>query len=348
MGTFIRGLTGLVKSGPIIIADTNNDLSNVVINNFVKPGMMAKVANATLFYWDPTSTSTPSTTVLVANDGTPGRWLIFNTGGSGGSGAVIFDGGSASQNARTARSANQSLIDNTKNGIINLSSRTTGSSAGAIGNYTTISGGDQNTASGDYSTISGGLINSATATGASVIGGSNNTASGTYSVASGNASVASGSGSQAQGLSSTALRTGEQSQASGKFTSVGDAQTTVLTMFGAVTNALTEIFVDGSAERILVPANAVFGFKIMIATYANTSKIAAYWEFSGGAKTNAGGVLSLIGSIVDKVAVKDDATWDADVDAVPGPTGYIRVRVKGAAGNVNHAIARVELTQIKF
>lgn len=345
--TFIRGLTSIVSTSPNIICSSNTDLANIVINEFIHAGTIAIVNSLTQFYWDPTNTGTPSSTVIKPNDGTdPGRWIAANFGSAITSGAVIIDGGSTTNNLRANRPSNQSPIDNTKNGIVNLGSKSTGATVGATGTYTTIAGGDQNTASGDYSVVSGGLLNTASNTGAVVAGGSNNTASGQYSHAVGNLTLASGKGSHAQGISSIASFTGSSAQASGIFSTAGDAQTLVLTSYGAITNSLTEIFIDNSVEKITLPNNAVYGFKVYISAYCNISFSAGYWEFSGAAKTNGSGVMSLVGGSVDKLAIKDDATWDADVDV---SASYIRIRVKGDAGLLNNrAVARIELVQMHF
>lgn len=81
-------------------------------------------------------------------------------GGDGGGGAVIFDGGVPTPNARTARSENQSPIDNERQGIVNLSSDTSGAAVGAAGDFATISGGDANSVNGpSFSTVGGGQQN---------------------------------------------------------------------------------------------------------------------------------------------------------------------------------------------
>ncbi len=75
--------------------------------------------------------------------------------------AFVFDGGSSTQNARADRSENQSPIDNTKDGIVNLSSDTSGSSIGVTGNYSTITGGDINAVGdNDYCFVGSGAGNS--------------------------------------------------------------------------------------------------------------------------------------------------------------------------------------------
>lgn len=106
------------------------------------------------------------------------------TGATGTGGAVIFDGGTP-ENARTDRTTDQSPIDNTKDGIVNLGSDSSGTAFGATGNYSTIGGGDRNNATADYSTVAGGFTNTASNPYATVSGGLTNTATGTYAVVSG-------------------------------------------------------------------------------------------------------------------------------------------------------------------
>lgn len=177
------------------------------------------------------------------------------------SGAVIADSGSTSQNVRTNRSPSQSPIDNTKDGIVNMSSRTTGATTGATGDYSTISGGDQNIASGDNSTVVGGLLN--TSSGASsVSGGSTCTASGTAAVAlglsataSGNQSFASGSGVTASGAASFAAgasssATGDNSVAVGLFcTAGGDSSVAVGLNLSAAGDRSIALGANASAAR---------------------------------------------------------------------------------------------------
>jgi len=118
--------------------------------------------------------------------------------------AVIFDGGTTTQNIRSDRSANQSHIDNTKDGIVNLSSNTNGLLLfGAEGNYSTIGGGDQNVAQGDYSTIPGGL---------------SNIAFGTYAIAEGHSTIAFGLASHSEGESTLALGDASHSEGQGNIT----------------------------------------------------------------------------------------------------------------------------------
>jgi hypothetical protein len=90
--------------------------------------------------------------------------------------AVIFDPKDTpgSTNIRGARLNTQSPIDNTKLGIVNLSSDSTQTTTGVTGNYSAILAGDQNQVSGDSSLVVGGLQNIISGSSSFILGGFNN------------------------------------------------------------------------------------------------------------------------------------------------------------------------------
>lgn len=161
------------EGGFQVRADTTDRNSIPVLNR--KEGMCVKLVSDNKIY-------------TLTGGITNSNWVEYLSKGS-----VSFDSGSTSENIRTNRSTSQSPIDNSKNGIINLGSKTGGGSTGATGDYTTISGGENNTASSTYSTVSGGIDNTASGLESTISGGSNNTASGNFStVSGGNSNTASG------------------------------------------------------------------------------------------------------------------------------------------------------------
>lgn len=132
----------------------------------------------------------------------------LNTNISGGSGgAVVFDDSvSGTKSNITTSRALPSAIDNTKTGITNLGSDSTGSATGATQNYATIIGGNACVASALYA-IAGGNASAASAQGAVALGdgavagglgsvslgGSNGNANGTGEVTIGRSNSPSGS-----------------------------------------------------------------------------------------------------------------------------------------------------------
>jgi hypothetical protein len=166
------------EGGFQVRADTTDRDSIPTLNR--KEGMWVKVQSDGKIY-------------TLSGGITNGDWVevSFSAGA-----AVLFDSG-APENIKTGRVTNPSPIDNTKSGIVNLSSDTSGASPGATGNYTTISGGDVNQAVVDYATVSGGRNNSAQGIDSTVGGGNGNGAN------SDNSTVSGGLGNSANALSST-------------------------------------------------------------------------------------------------------------------------------------------------
>jgi hypothetical protein len=144
---------------------------------------------------------------------TNGDWteVSFSAGA-----AIIFDGGTTSENINSNRVTLSSPIDNTKNGIVNLSSDSTGTATGAIANYVTISGGDgHNTQSiANYATIGGGVGNGSNDLYATVGGGFQNVA------ASESATISGGAANTATGLSST-ISGGNTNSTNGDYNFIG-------------------------------------------------------------------------------------------------------------------------------
>jgi len=140
---------------------------------------------------------------------------------------VIFDPSYESQNIVANRPEDQSTIDNTKVGIVNLSSSNLGT--GVTGNYATSIGGYRNQITADYSIICGGLDNIASAEHAVIVGGLNNIASAIYSSVIGGASnsateqyttIGGGYGNTADGYYSSVLG-GDTNLADGYMTVIG-------------------------------------------------------------------------------------------------------------------------------
>ena len=189
---------------------------------------------------------------------------------SGGSGAVIFDGGVPVKNARTDRGATQSPINNTKQGIINLGSRSIGVTAGATGNYATILGGDQNTASADGSTVCGGSLNVASGPNSTVGGGSGNVASGNRSV------ICGGEGNIASGIGAMIL--GEEAEAAGD-------HSTAIGHFAKVYLANTNGVAIGTSAEAIDTRDMAIG-ELCVAQGSN-SFAAGYFTYSDGFKSLA-------------------------------------------------------------
>jgi len=193
----------------------------------------------------------------------------------------------------------------------------------------TVGGGYVNTASGSCATVSGGYGNTASGARATVGGGAGNTASGNYTTfggvdntASGYATTVWGSRNSASdqystvpgGYYASASHYGEMAHASGRFAATGDAQASLYVLRRTSTGtAYTELFLDGSGQRITIPDNRAMAFEILVVGHDNTDNQAAGYRFWGIIK-NVGGTVSFVES-VDKSQKDDDDSWDARVQA---------------------------------
>lgn len=107
----------------------------------------------------------------------------------------------------------------------------------------------------------------------SVALGGYSTASGNYgAIALGYACTASGQSSCAIGDRSSAYLNGMMAIASGRFAANGDAQTAVLVARNTTSNATpTNLFLDGSSARVVVPANSSGVAMITVVARTNTA-----------------------------------------------------------------------------
>lgn len=128
--------------------------------------------------------------------------------------AVVFDGYVARVNLLSNR-AQQSPILNTKTGIVNFGTDTSGLTLGATEDYSIILGGDRNLSSGIHSIVVGGFTNNSSDGYALVIGGNSNTSSAAA------ATVVNGTTNTASGIQSFVLN-GTSNTASGDNSFIGN------------------------------------------------------------------------------------------------------------------------------
>src|SRR5262245_979553 len=242
-----------------------NSLATLAAVDTSKPGsgmtdgaLIFVVTEKTLYEFSKLSTL-PAGPGVVVPAGGPGRFI------RGALTAVIFDGGDPSENLRSNRKDLQSAIDNTKTGIVNLSSEDPAQppAAGVLSDYGTIGGGTNNeiledaefcTISGgfnntigagaDFAAIGGGAANQVTgengfAAGlANLVSGDGGTAFGSGCAASGSDSFAAGQGSVASGFGSAAMNSSEAFGDSSFAANFGQTN-------GAVSAAFNDSFADG-------------------------------------------------------------------------------------------------------
>jgi hypothetical protein len=234
----------------------------------------------------------------------------------------------------------------------------------ASGYAATIGGGDRNTASGYAATIGGGDLNTASSNEATVGGGGQNTASNSYATIGGGASntasnyyttVGGGASNTASGNHATvpggfyaaASHYGEMAYASGRFSNTGDAQTSVYVLRNTTTNTTsTELFLDGSGQRITLANNRTLTFDILIVARRDSSNESAGYMVRGTIK-NDGGNTALVGAVVKDVFGENDAAWDVSVTA-DDTNNALKIQVTGAAGKTIRWVASVRTVEVAW
>jgi hypothetical protein len=177
----------------------------------------------------------------------------------------------------------------------------------------------------------------------------------TAPVASGNNTVALGSGSSATVTDGFAVNTGASSTlygakafANGQFATLGDAQRMMLVARNSTTNATqTELFLDGSSTRLVLPNNSLWTFSILVAG-RRTDAVGggAGYRFDGVIrKDTTAGSTTLVGAVVKSILGETNNAWDTVVDA-DATNGSLRIRVTGEAAKTIRWVASMEVTQV--
>ena len=140
---------------------------------------------------------------------------------------------------------------------------------------------------------------------------------------------------------------GQFAQASGRFASIGDAQTTVSVARITTTNtaSVTEMFLDGASVRLtLLDADAWF-FNIMVVargTAGTNDNSAGGWELKGVIK-RIDTTTSLVGTVIKTIIGEDIGAWDVNVDA---QDHYLRIQVTGDATSTINWVARIQMVEV--
>jgi len=186
-----------------------------------------------------------------------------------------------------------------------------------------------------------------------------NSSSFTAPVASGTNSIALGTGASTSATAPESLAIGKYSvariqggvvQASGRFSTNGDAQTgRYLLRSNTIDANPTELFVDGTAGsvRLNLLDNSTWTFKITVTAHrtdlddgrAGYTAAGVIYRRSGVATT------SIQGSVNKVVLAESNPLWDINISA-DATNGSLRVRVTGEAGKIIRWVALVETVEI--
>lgn len=200
--------------------------------------------------------------------------------------------------------------------------------------YATVGGGNSNTASGYHATVGGGDSNTTSGYEATVGGGTDNTASGEVATVPG-------------GGYASATHYGEMAYAAGPFASSGDAQTSIYVLRNTTTDATqTELFLDGSGERITIADGRTMTFDILVVGRENDNGESAGYHIWGVIE-NVGGITAIVGSVNEAVLGEDDMSWSVTVDA-DDTYEALRIRVQGGTGGSIRWVATVRTAEVAW
>ena len=173
------------------------------------------------------------------------------------------------------------------------------------------------------------------------------TTSGANAVSIGSGNTALGAMSFATGLGARTAVYGAEVRANGSFTAPGDAQTGKYVLRNTTSTATqTELFLDGSAARIVLPNNSAIAYSIQLVgrrTDATGSRGA--WEISGLVSRDATATTTALVGNRAKTVLTKPAGWDVEVYA-DNINGALIVKVTGAAAQTIRWVATVTTTEV--
>lgn len=162
------------------------------------------------------------------------------------------------------------------------------------------------------------------------------------------ANTITGTNAITMGSGSSATLTGQIAQANGRFGSNGDAQHSVYVARNVTTAAAaTELFLDGTSARMVVPNNSVWTFDVMVAG-RRTDAVgggAGYRIFGVLRKDTTSGSITFVGTPSKQVLGETTASLDCSVVA-DTTNGSLNVVVSGLAGQTWRWVATVQTTEV--
>jgi hypothetical protein len=218
----------------------------------------------------------------------------------------------------------------------------------ATGQYSTIIVGLNNGASGLYAVTIGGQGNSTTGDYSSVLNGISNIATGNYStIVSGEQNQADGIYSAIGGLYAKSTLHGQEAYSAGRFSVDGDAQFCRLQMRNSTSgDTETELFLDGSSLRAVLPADSAWAFTVKILGKVDASGNTVHHRWEGTISNNAGTV-AIQGTSTQTVVQEFNASCETSVTA-DDTNDSLKVTVTGIAATNMRWHAYIEYNQVIY
>lgn len=216
-------------------------------------------------------------------------------------------------------------------------------------------GGSGGGATGVNSTVINGASNSASGTGAIALGGKNHTVSGDFAAAVGSTNTANGTGSWASGIQSTARGEAVETNASGAFSSVGDAQRRRGVMFGLPTVNSGRLTLRGltpsASNGFVIGTNTVYKISVHGVSASELGNRAnwATWNLGQGALHREAGNAAYVGdySSATTPSQSGGAASTATIQIAADTTFQtLSITITWPNGNTVHAVADVSTVEV--
>jgi hypothetical protein len=102
--------------------------------------------------------------------------------------------------------------------------------------------------------------------------------------------------------------------ASGGFTALGDAQSSLFVARATTTNSTaTELSLDGVGARMTIPTGQTWAYQLLVSA-RSTNGNSGGWKYEGLIK-NVSGTTSMVGTPLKTALAKDVAGWDVTLSA---------------------------------
>ena len=162
------------------------------------------------------------------------------------------------------------------------------------------------------------------------------------------ANAVTGINAQAFGHGAVAQLNGEKAFANGAFTAAGDAQHGIYIARNITsTTTPTELFLDGTSARLVVPNNSVWTFDVMVAG-RRTDAVgggAGYRIFGVLRKDTTSGSITFVGTPSKQVLGETSASLDCSVQA-DTTNGSLNIVVTGLSGQTWRWVATIQTTEV--
>lgn len=187
-------------------------------------------------------------------------------------------------------------------------------------------------------------LNIINAGGVSLAAGSDILVSGVGSFGMGLGVRALGSYGEAAGAYSLSDKYGQRSQASGRLSTTGDAQTSKMTLRIQTTDSTpSEMFLDGASatKRMTISSDTTWTFSILVvARRTDADNESAAYKLEGCIDRNGAAITTaIVGSVTKTILAEDTAAWDVSATA-DATNGALIITVTGEnAKTINwHAV----------